>query len=1041
MKRFVLFFVISLLTNLLLAQSPLNDWENPEKPFHNTVSPHAFFIPYPSEAAALKRENSPFVFSLNGMWKFNIVKNPDERPLDFFKESYDISHWKDIKVPANWQTEGFDTYIFTDVEYPIPVDPPYVPKDFNPVGSYKKSFELPKNWKGKDVFFRVGAANSFIYVWVNGKYVGFHKDSKTPAEFDITTYLKPGKNSISMQVIRFSDGTYLEGQDMWKLSGIERSVYLIARPATSVQDFFVKAGLDKNYKNGVFDLNVKLSRITNADAKKSLQIKLLSPDGKTVLFDNKKRLTTKDYNFNTTIPDVKKWSSETPELYSLIINLLNEKGQTTESFVHKVGFRSVEVKHGLFLVNGKAIKIKGANRHEHDMFTAKVITSDLMKKDIELMKRFNMNAVRTSHYPNSEEWYRLCDEYGIYVIDEANIECDGMSFSPLKTLADKPNWKPSFMARTAAMFERDKNFTSIITWSLGNESRFGENFIATYQYLKEKDNTRPVQYEEAQRTPYTDIIPPMYKNLSVMMEYVKEWRPKPFIQCEYAHMMGNSGGNLKDYWDLFYKYPQLQGGFIWDFVDQAFKMKDKNGRDIWGYGRDMGIVGATSDTSFPADGAFATDRRPHPQAFELKKVYQYVHFETIPFSPDKIRITNRYDFTNLNRYTIRWNVKADGKVIHKGELPSLNIEPGESIIVSIPFPQLKIQPRTEYFLNLWVVTKEPAPLVPSDYTVATEQFRLPYYDSSAMPGIMGFQPLKPSSSSGQLVITGDKFTAGFDKHTGLLNSYKIGGKELFYKPLEPHFWRAATDNDIGNSQQMRCEVWQNAFDDARLDTIILNDDNELAYNLKTIHFLPSVNAKYFTTYTIKANGDIKVDVKMIAGDSSVPELPRFGMRVLVNKQYNQAQWLGRGPFDNYSDRNYAADVDVYSMPADSLFHPYARAQESGYRTDIRWVGLVDQRGSGIMAVADSLLSTGILHFDYNRLNFDRHAPENNHGGSMNNDDFIWWNIDYAQSGVGGDNAWGATPHSEYQLPYKNYSYSFTLKPVLEGDELIEISKR
>lgn len=1041
MKRLFLFFILSLVVCCgIAAQQQPNDWENPGKPYLNTVAPHAFFIPYPSESEALKGENPTSVLSLDGIWKFNIVKHPDERPMDFYKTNFDAGKWSDIRVPANWQTEGFDTYIFTDVEYPIPVNPPHVPKDFNPVGSYKRTFQLPTNWKGREVFIRFGAVNSFFYLWINGQYAGFHKDSKTPGEFDITRYLRPGKNDVSFQVFRFSDGTYLEGQDMWKLSGVERSVYLVARPATSVTDFFVKARLDKNFRDGILDLNVELSRFSDDDRGKSIQIKLTDPENGRSIYVGSLPVNKKEFLFHTTLSDIRKWSAETPYLYPLVINLIDKKGKVIESIVHQVGFRTVEIKHGLFLVNGKAIKLKGANRHEHDMYTAKVITPALMELDIATMKRFNINAVRTSHYPNNEKWYELCDKYGIYVIDEANIECDGMSFSPLKTLADKPDWKPSFMARTAAMFERDKNFASIITWSLGNESRFGENFISTYQYLKGKDDTRPVQYEEAQRTPYTDIIPPMYKSFNVMLEYVKEWRPKPFIQCEYAHMMGNSGGNLKDDWDMIYKYDQLQGGFIWDFVDQAFKMKDKNGRDIWGYGRDMGIVGATSDTSFPADGAFATDRSPHPQAWELKKVYQNIYFEPVSLSANKIKITNRFDFTDLNKYRIRWNIKADGKVVSKGVLPAFDLLPGESRVVIIPFPKIDLQPRTEYFLNLEAITRDDAPWVPAGYRVAADQFRLPDYDATPSVAVRHFQPLHESKSGEKIIIMGDKFSVSFDSKSGLLSSYLLKGTEIIQSHLQPHFWRAATDNDIGNSQQIRCEVWQHAFDDARLDSLQVDRMSDDVWTVKTAHYLPSVDAQYFTLYTIGANGYVKVDAKMLAGDSAQPELPRFGMRVILNQQYDRATWLGRGPFDNYSDRKYAANVDVYTMPADSLFHQYARAQESGYRTDIRWVALLDKNGNGLVAVSDSLMSTGILHFDMARLDFDRHAPENNHGGSMHNDDLIWWNIDYAQSGVGGDNAWGARPHSEYQLPYKNYSYSFTLKPIFAGDNLTDKAK-
>lgn len=1014
---------------ITISQPSKNDWENPELPSQNAESPHAYFIPNNSESAALSNSPSPFILSLNGTWKFKYVKNPAARPKDFYKPSFDVSEWDQIKVPANWQTEGFDTYIFTDVEYPIPVNPPYVPRDFNPVGSYRRSFDVPKDWQKKNIFIHLGAVNSFFYLWINGHYVGFSKDSKTPAEFNITPFLKKGSNNVSLQVFRFSDGTYLEGQDMWKLSGIERGIYLIARPKFGIRDFFIKAGLDGKYKNGLLDVAIEMDHQQKPIINESISLKLIDDaSGKTIYSDNRKTGQS-TIKFETEIANVRQWNAETPHLYTLLITQKNAAGKTIESIAHKIGFRNVEIKHGLFLINGNAIKIKGVNRHEHNMYTARVITPEEMLEDIRVMKKFNINAVRTSHYPNAPEWYQLCDQYGIYVIDEANIECDGMSFSTLKTLSDKPEWKAAYLDRTARMFERDKNFCSIITWSLGNESRFGDNFIATYDFLKMRDNTRPVQYEEAQRTPYTDIIPPMYKNLGVMMEYVKEWRPKPFIQCEYAHMMGNSGGNLKDYWDLFYKYDQLQGGFIWDFSDQAFKIKDKNGRDIWGYGRDMGIVGATSDTSFPADGLFAADRSPHPQAFELKKVYQYIHFETVPLSAHAIKITNRYDFTNLSNYLITWNVKADGKIISQGELPAIELEPGASTVVAIPFPEIDVQPRTEYFLNFEAAPKQAKPLLPKNFIVATEQFRLPYYDPTPLPTIMGHQPLQKDSTENNFIVKGDKFFASFDLKTGLLNGYKLSEKEIIQKALQPYFWRAATDNDIGNSQQIRCAVWQHAFDNARLDSLLIDTSNELEWKIKSAYFLPSVGAQYFISYKVKANGDIKIDVIMHAGDSSIPELPRFGMRVILNPEFDKVTWLGRGPFDNYADRKYAANVDVYEMPADSLFYPYARAQESGYRTDVRWIGLLNKSGAGLMAIGDSLISSGVVHFDYTRLFFDRNATENNHGGSMNNDNLIWWNIDYRQEGVGGDNAWGARPHAEYQLPYKDYEYSFTLRPI------------
>ncbi len=1038
MRRIVVALFLLACVSGAHAQQP-NDWENPALPSKNAVEPHAYFIPNASETAAIKNESSPFEMSLNGIWKFKIVKRPDERPLDFFKTGYDLSGWRDMKVPANWQTEGVDTYIFTDVEYPIPVNPPFVPKDFNPVGSYKREFNLPADWKGKNIFIRLGAVNSFFYLWINNSYVGFSKDSKTPAEFDITKYLAPGKNTVSLQVFRFSDGTYLEGQDMWKLSGIERGISLIARPKIFVEDFFVKAGLDSSYQNGTFDLAVQVSGAP-ANARQQLQVKLLDDATGKIIFSKKEKLNKNQFHFQSLIDNVRKWNAETPNLYTLVIEQQTDKGKTIEAIAHKMGFRTTEIKHGLFLLNGKAIKIKGVNRHEHDMYTAKVITPEEMLGDIKLMKRYNINAVRASHYPNSEEWYRLCDQYGLYIIDEANIECDGMSLTPIGTLSDKPAWKVSYLNRTQRMFERDKNFSSIIIWSLGNESGFGENFIATYKYLKSKDDTRPVQYEPAQSTPYSDIAAPMYKSLNVMMEYVKDWRVKPFIQCEYAHMMGNSGGNLKDDWDLIYKYAQLQGGFIWDFSDQTFKIKDKQGRYIWAYGRDMGNVGATSDTSFCADGLFAADRTPHPQAYELKKVYQYIHFEPVSFTANAIKITNRYDFTNLDQFRFKWIITADGLPVAQGLLPQIDVHPGASVVVPLNFPNVDLHAGTEYFVTIEALTAAEDKALPADFCVATEQFRLPWYKPAAALSLHNYQPLKQTRNGDDEQIEGKDFLVSFNRRSGWMNAYRLSGKSLMQQPLEPHFWRAATDNDIGNSQQIRCAVWQQALQNARLDSFAIVKKDEQQWQVVTRHYLPAVDAHYLAIYLVKANGDVQVNVNMTAGNGKLPEMPRFGMKMILNPEYDQAVWLGRGPFDNYIDRSYAAHVDVYRMPADSLFHPYARAQESGYRTGVRWIGLLDKNGQGLMAIGDSLISSGVLHFDMNRLDFDRNAAENNHGGSMSNEEMIWWNIDGQQMGVGGDNAWGAKPHAEYLLPYRNYSYSFILRPVMSGENIVEKAK-
>jgi len=1028
-------FLISLLT---LAQ---NDWENPQLVSQNAMAPHAYFIPYPDERAALQKDSSAFTKSLDGIWKFNLSNNPSERPKEFFKDNFEARTWNDIEVPGNWQAKGFDKFIFTDVEYPIPPNPPYVPADYNPVGSYKKNFTVPQNWDGKNIFIHLGAVNSFFYLWINGSYVGLSKDSKTPAEFDITRFLRKGRNTVALQVFRFCDGTYLEGQDMWKISGIERSIYLIARPKISVYDFYAKASLDENYQHGVFDLSVSLNAQSIANTNQSLEIKLIDDaDNNKIIFQKNDRINSqKDFHFNAIISNVRQWNAEHPGLYTIVINQLDSKGKIIECIVHKIGFRTIEIKHGLLTVNGVAIKIKGVNRHEHDMYNAKVITVQSMIDDIHTMKQYNMNAMRCSHYPNREEWYELCDKYGLYLIDEVNIECDGMSLTPINTLTDKPEWKAAYIDRTQRMFERDKNFSCIIIWSLGNESRWGDNFIATHDYLKSKDSSRPVQYEEARENPYTDIIAPMYKSLYVMQEYVKEWHERPLIQAEYAHMMGNSGGNFQDDWNMMYTYPQLQGGFIWDFCDQTFKKQDKNGRWIWAYGRDMGSVGNTSDTSFCADGLFQADRTPHPQAFEVKKVYQNIYFEAMPLQSNTFSITNHFDFTNLNAYSFDWFIKADGKIIAQANLPDIELTPHQSKEIEINFPKIDIRPNTEYFLTIEAKTKQTTELVPKNFVIAWEQFELPWHKVVATQTSTNYPALQQTQTDELLKISNQMFSVAFNKKTGWLQSFTYQNNEFIKMPLQPYFWRAATDNDIGNSQQMRCVVWQHAADDARLDSFSVGNISSRQTEIRAAYYLPRVDAKYFVQYIIHASGNVNVQVHMNAGKNNFPEMPRFGMRVELQPVYENVSWFGRGPFDNYCDRNSAAAIDVYRMKADSLFFPYPRAQESGYRTDVQWMSLQDHNNIGIMAIGAPTFSTGVLHFDMHRLDFNRDSTGNNHGGSITNDDLIWWNIDYKQMGVGGDNSWGSKTHSAYLLPYGDYEYGFTLKPVT-GEDLNQLAK-
>ncbi|NLU95959.1 glycoside hydrolase family 2 TIM barrel-domain containing protein [Chitinophaga sp. Ak27] len=1023
-KKIGLLFAIS--ASVTTAQAQTNDWENPGKVAQHVLAPHAHFIPYTNAAAAVRRDSArAAVMLLDGTWHFHIARNPGARPRDFYRTDFDVSQWKKIRVPENWQTAGFDSYIFTDVEYPFKPDPPKVPADFNPVGSYRRDFELPANWKNKQVWIHLGAVNSFFYLWINGHYLGFSKDSKTPTEFDITPYLKTGANNVSIQVFRFSDGSYLEGQDMWKLSGIERSIYLVARPELCVFDFFAKPLLTNQYKDGNLDLLLQLNRRPlPAEAGQRIRVKLLDKD-KTILTREWQIERDSTWEMKAVLTDIRSWNAERPALYTLVITHYGRNGAELESVAHRIGFRTVEIKGGQLLLNGVPIHIKGVNRHEHDMYRARVISHEGMRHDIEVMKQYNINAVRNSHYPDTEEWYDLCDEYGIYLVDEANIECDGMSLTPLQTLSDKPEWEQAYLHRTKRMVERDKNYCSIITWSLGNESGFGDNFITTYKYIKAKDNTRPVQYEAAGSNPWTDIICPMYKSIyTLQQKYLLANDPRPIIQCEYAHMMGNGGGNLLDDWELFYQHPRLQGGFIWDFADQTFLKTDANGRQIWAYGADMGTVGATSDTSFCADGMLAADRTPHPQAFEVRKVYQNIQIKP---AGTQWRITNRFDFTNLQDYTIRWKIKGDGADVATDVIPPLALAPGKDTLLAIALPDFAPTAGTHYYLHFETLS-------PDQAVVATEQYPLPAY-IPVVKQTMDGPPLQVTEDG---TIGNTLFKARFNKITGWLDSYTSGNQSLLQSPLQPNFWRAATDNDIGNSGQIRCGIWQHALQNAELKELKITPVNATRTEVKTIHYLPTVKVTYTTTYTVFVNGDINVAAEFMPADTTLPELPRMGMRMILPPNYNQVSWLGRGPFDNYQDRKYAADVDVYMMPADALFHPYPRAQESGHRTDVRWMAMQDKDKSGWMFLSDTLLSAGVLHFDMAQLDFDRR--QNKHGHSILNDNGIWWDIDYLQQGVGGDNSWGAKPHPQYQLPCRPYQYSFTLRRLTPGMNAVQQAK-
>jgi len=1044
---FMILWIVVSFQRALAQNDKVNDWENPEVVHRNREPARCSWYPFPDVETALRGDpmQSPFVTSLNGTWKFRWVRKPAERPKDFYKDDYDVSAWDDIRVPANWELEGYGTPIYTDMEYPFPSDPPRIPHDWNPVGSYKRTFTIPKKWKGRQVFLYFGGVKSAFYVWVNGRNIGYSQGSKTPAEFNITEYLREGDNTLSLEVYRWSDGAYLEDQDYWKISGIERDVLLLSTPNVYVRDFFVRAGLDEDYKNGLLYLDVDLKNaLTQKAGKHTVEVRLVEEERMSPAVLEMTRdviLGPSDdihISFESTVPHPKKWSAETPNLYSLVISLLDSAGNKLEALSCGIGFRTVEIKDRQLLVNGVPVTIRGVDRHEHDPITGRVITKELMIKDIRLMKRFNINAVRTSHYPNRPEWYDLCDRYGLYLVDEANIEAHGSDpYNPEKTLADKPQWREAFMDRTVRMVERDKNHPSVIVWSLSNETGYGQNFRDTYQWIKQRDPTRPVQSEDATRLGgLTDIYCPMYNTIDQIVAFAQSDDPRPLILCEYAHAMGNSVGNLQDYWDAIQAYPSLQGGFIWDWVDQTFLKENEEGVAFWAYGGDMGFTGVPNDSNFCVNGLVHADRTPHPHIWEVKKVYQPVQIRPVDMKAGFVKIINTYDFVNLNTLRFIWEIEGDGRRITGGELSKLDVAPGDSIIVDLELPEIEPEPGVEYYLMVGALTRNRTELVPMGHTVAWEQIKLPVYKQARRIDTTKLPEIALSENDDEIALSGREFSLRFSEELGTLCSFKFRGTELVRSGLIPDFWRPVTDNDLGGGLARICRVWQHAEMNRKVEEVSAQriDDRTVRVDIRL--GLPDVGSVYRTTYTVYGSGDVIVENGFTPGREGLPDLPRFGMMMILPGAFSNVSWYGRGPHESYWDRKTGAAVDVYSGTVWEQFHAYARPQETGNKTDVRWIALTNGRGIGLLAVGMPLLSTSALPVLPEDLDWRKDRPQQ-HGGEIYPKDLVTLKLDYGQMGVGGDTSWGsrAWPHPEYRLPPKEYRYRFRLRPFSSGSWL------
>ncbi|MEZ5072256.1 MAG: glycoside hydrolase family 2 TIM barrel-domain containing protein [Bacteroidales bacterium] len=1035
----------SVLLGLALARIPafvcgqqLPEWQNPDVVQVNREAPHATRFSYARTDLALAGDmhKSSNFFTLNGMWKFHWSPNPASRPVSFYETGFRDEGWDEISVPSNWEMKGYGIPIYTNVPYEWTTDPrpPEVPVEHNPVGSYRRTFHLPENWSGKQVFLTFGAVKSAFYLWINGEKVGYSQGSKTPAEFNITPYLKKGENLVAVEVYRWSDGSWLECQDFWRLSGIEREVYLEARPDSHIRDYFCNAGLTNGYRDGLLRLDVEVRQVgRKASPVGEVRAAMYQEDGSAVLWE-KTLVPAKDKEgiltarYSDVLENIRPWSAEDPHLYTLLLTLTDANGRELEVLSSRIGFRSSEIKYGKLLVNGKAVTLKGVNRHEHDEFEGHVVSEEMMLRDIALMKQHNINAVRTSHYPNDPRWYELCDRYGLYVIDEANIESHGMGYAPDKTLGNNPVFKLSHLDRTMRMVERDKNHPSVIIWSLGNEAGDGVCFDATYDWIKQRDASRPVQYERAESGRNTDIYCPMYARIHQMVAYAESHPDKPLIQCEYAHAMGNSVGNLIDYWNVIKAYDQLQGGFIWDWVDQGLAKYTPEGVKYWGYGGDFEPEGQHNDGSFCLNGLVFPDRSAHPSLLEVKRVYQYVDFEAVPFSP-QVTLTNHYDFRNLAGLELRWAIREEGLVVSEGSMEAPSLEPGQTTVVPIRMTREALHPELEYFLDVSLVDPNGSGLVPAGQVVAFDQFPL---NPSALALRDGKQFRTDPEEGVELFENYDDvqvvFPSGkvvFDKETGTISDYEFNDLSLIEEGPSADFWRAPTENDFGNRMPVRLAMWKGFGKALELQTLVPVVSGKTAL-VHAEYLVPDDGSTYNVNYQINALGQIRVEVRFSPATDEYPEIPRFGMQMVLPGNFNTVRYFGRGPHENYIDRKMSALIGEYHSSVEDMAVPYITNGENGNRTETRWFTVTNSDGRGIRI--DGFPTVDFSALPYAQEQLDRDVRDGAHTIDLEKTGNTFLHIDWKQMGVGGDDSWGARTHAAYVIPAEPLFYQFMIQP-------------
>ena len=1039
-----------------IQQPTFTEWHDLQVNEINRLPLHTMHFAYdPNDfpgtgAEYLDKKKSMNYLSLEGTWKFNWVANADERPTDFYKTDLDDSKWNNIQMPGNWEMLGYGQPEYVNVGFAwrghFDQQPPAVPTKDNHVGSYRREINIPSNWDGKRVIAHFGSVTSNIYLYVNGKFAGYAEDSKVAAEFDITPFLKKGKNLIAFQTFRWCDGSWCEDQDFWRLSGPARENYLYARSKDHrLLDVRVETELKNNYKDGYLNITAKVQGNTLA------YFGLYDPDGKEVIVTGTDNVKNGVAKYQLRVKNVRKWSAETPNLYTLVVSPIQNGGMYLpyEIVQVKVGFRKVEIKNKQFLVNGQPVLLKGADRHEMDPDEGYNVSEQRMIQDIMMMKRMNINAVRTSHYPNDPRWYDLCDKYGLYVVAEANQESHGFQYGD-DAAAKKPEFAKQIMERNQHNVSMFYNHPSIVTWSMGNETVMGDNFLKAYKWIKSQDKTRPVQYEQAGRGEGTDIFCPMYYPVAASEKYAKDPNsPMPLIQCEYNHTMGNSGGNLSDYWDLIRKYPILQGGFDWDFVDQAlhrnivkpmsilpYKMNNEELRKIeYCYGGDYNKYDP-SDNNFNCNGIIGPDRQMNPHAYEVAYQYQNIWAKMVNAETGEVSVHNENFFRDLSNYALAWSLEEDGVETQNGTIADLDVPAQQTKNFTIPYDKSKIKGK-EVFLNIDFRLKEAEPLLTAGQVMAYAQ--LPVVTKQACSGDCskmlaqghGKKKMKLAAKKNNVVaVTTPNLTFKIDRSTGLISEYAYNGKSLLGEggTLKPNFWRAPTDNDMGAGLQKKFKAWKNP--QMNLKNIDVKKDKKTnSVTILTSFDMPEVQGQMDITYVVFANtGAVKVteDFKATEG-AKVSDMFRFGMLMQMPYTMEKSNYYGRGPIENYSDRKDCMRIGVYTDDADNQYFPYIRPQESGTKSDIRWWKQTDATGMGLQVKSCTPFYASAIHFDTEELD-DGDEKEQRHSFDLKKSKFTNLFLDSAHMGVGGENSWGAWPLEKYRVHYGNKTFTFTLIP-------------